>query len=683
MRNNPKDDAHPAAAPQDGELLKDVERLRDEVWELRETIAGLNGILDSRRDLVFRVDDAGIVTFANARFAAVTGIESQAAVGRPAAAWLEGIGLSWPLERTGPKADPDGRMPVETAEGRRWFDWEVIPWRGEGAAALAFHVIGRDVTESKRLEDASTKARAQAEAENAAKSHFLATMSHEIRTPLNGILGMAGLLLKTKLSAEQTTYARALRTSGEGLLRLIDDILDFSKIEAGRLELENETVDIRHLLRSIVELLSSRADDKGLGFAWRVLPDVPEMVDADPVRLRQIIVNLVGNALKFTEEGGVAVTVSLNKDMIEVHVEDTGPGIAEGAAGRIFKDFEQVDNGLARKHGGAGLGLAISKRLALALGGDLTVESEPGHGAVFRLALPLNGRAAQPRPEKAASSRAIIASTSAIEAETLAHILKDHGVEAANIAPLDIKASAGLAENAILLADADAAEAMLEHMGPGSVAALARAIVMLRPCERGQIERFAEAGFSPYLVRPVRTETLIKAVAGDFDNEGGKVSGLDDDRAVTATHPPRKRHPAHGASFRILLAEDDPVNALLARALLEREGHEVVVAQNGEEAIEVFSKAEPDRFDLILMDMHMPKVDGLTAARAIRATPCGADVPIVALTANAFAEDRKRCLDAGMNDHLVKPLDEEQLHETLTHWVKCHTASESCGIGSA
>ena len=672
MRNRPNENAPAAGAPRNVELLKDAERLRDEVWELRETIAGLNGILDSRRDVVFRVDDTGTITFANTRFGAVTGIEPQAAIGVPAARCLETIGLSWPLERAGPKADHDGRMPVKTVAGRRWFDWEVIPWRGDGPAALAFHIIGRDVTESKRLEDASTKARAQAEAENAAKSHFLATMSHEIRTPLNGILGMAGLLLKTRLSAEQTTYARALKSSGEGLLRLIDDILDFSKIEAGRLELEKEPVDIRHLVRSIVELLSSRADEKSLGFAWRVVPDVPETVDADPVRLRQIIVNLVGNALKFTETGGVAVTVSTQKDMMEIRVQDTGPGIPQGAAGRIFNDFEQADNGLARKHGGAGLGLAISKRLAEALDGDLTVESEPGHGAVFRLVLPLNGKAAQPCPEKARASGAIIATTSAIEAQTLAGILHDHGVDTAVIAQDDVKEDADFATHAILLADAAAADAILENMGPDAVAAAHRAIVMLRPCERDRIERFAKAGFSPYLIRPVRTETLIKAVAGDFDSRGGKMSSLYDDRAVTPPRPPGTTgpRPGNGTSFNILLAEDDPVNALLARALLEREGHEVVVAHNGAEAIDIFSSADLENFDLVLMDMHMPKVDGLTAARAIRATASGADVPIVALTANAFAEDRKRCIDAGMNDHLVKPLDEERLHKTLNHWVR-------------
>jgi len=475
----------------------------------------------------------------------------------------------------------------------------------------------------------------------------LASLSHEFRTPLNGVLGMAGLLEATKLTAEQRAYAAALRESGEHLLTLVNDVLDFAKLGAGKVELHLGDLDVEGLLRSVCELLSPRAREKGIEIAWAAPKDMGA-IRADEGRLRQILLNFAGNAVKFTEDGGVLLSVSQPQPgRLRFTVEDTGPGVSEAQKERIFEAFAQADAAHANL-GGAGLGLAIARRLANAMDGEVGVEAAGAEGAVFWLEADFR-RLPVVEPARALAGLTVgVASPSRIVREAARRQIEACGGRAV-VAP-DPESLEGSIEagSVVLLDHALAVGSRLRRAGQHPT------IVLLAPDERGRIAPLRRSGFAGYLIKPLRRASLAERVRIAAGAAQSSHEPHEDERVAVAAAPGR----------RILLVEDNPINALLARALLTREGCSIDHATRGDEAI---AAVKVGTYDLILMDMRMPGLSGEETARELR--KLGVTTPIVALTANAFEDDRHACLAAGMNDFLVKPLSPDALRAMLIRWA--------------
>jgi signal transduction histidine kinase/DNA-binding response OmpR family regulator len=563
---------------------------------------------------------------------------------------------------------------IAAIDGARWIAWREVTVRADGASEM--QSVGRDVTDRVLIKRALAVARDQAEAANRAKSRFLTMVSHEIRTPLNGILGMADLLGDTALTPEQTTYLKAVKTSGETLLSLIEEVLDFSKIEAGRLDLAVRPFLLAAFVEEVVELLGPRAQEKGLEIGCYVDEHLPARVVGDAARLRQVLFNLAGNAIKFTEQGGVSIVVepAARPDMISIAVSDTGIGISLQDQARIFLEFEQADRSSTRKFGGTGLGLTISNRIVESMGGAIAVESTPGQGSTFRLtvALPSADEAGIPAlavPDLRGSDILIIA-PALTEASLIARHLQRWGAYT-KIVPDEKVAAAILPEriwSALLVDHVLGTEAGRELAH--AAASVPQRIVLVTPAMRTELGALKAAGFTGYLIKPVRAASLAARLSTNDGFESGGVSDI--------AEPPSAAHAGGGLS--ILVAEDNDINALLTRALLIKLGHHPTVAANGAAAINCWLAARAGRapFDRILMDLHMPGMDGLEAARRIRANEAEIGMsrtPILALTANASAEDREACLAAGMDGFLVKPLDRERLAAALANAGKAALAA--------
>ena len=484
----------------------------------------------------------------------------------------------------------------------------------------------------------------------ARRARMLATLSHEIRTPLNGVLGMAGLLAATPLDAAQAAYLATLRASGAHLLSLVEEVLDYARLDAGRVELEPVETDVEHLLQTVCELLSPRAHAAGLEIAWAAEGAPPPPVVADDGRLRQVLFNLAGNAVKLTREGGVLLTVASRpaangRLTLRFAVRDTGPGLDPAAQARVWEEFEQADDGA--RAGGAGLGLAIVRRLADAFGGRLGVESGPGEGALFWFEAEFTPVVLAPARSRLKGVAVKVVSPSAVVAMAAALQVAAEGGRAFSVAP---GASEARAVDVLLVDGAGADE--LAPPPPGTPA-----LVMLAPEERERIPAARALGYAGWLIKPLRRVSLAERVCAVLD--GGAASApvhpaADDERAA----------PAGAVGLRVLLAEDNAVNALLARALLQREGCEVERVATGTEAV---AAARGGNFDLVLMDLRMPGLDGLQATVALRAA--GVRTPVVALTANAFDDDRRACREAGLDDFLTKPLDPAALRAVLARWA--------------
>jgi PAS domain S-box-containing protein len=671
---------------------------------LNQSEARYKGLVDAQGDAIFRRDGSSRLTYGNDAFFKLFGISPARAIGYPFA----------------PEPHPESRAPlfgsflesgrnrarydqhVKTAQGYRWIAWEDFVVRDSHGRLVEVQSVGRDITDRKTLEDALTEARDNAEEASRAKSGFLATMSHEIRTPMNGVLGMGRLLLETELRPDQRTYAEAITQSGEALLTLIGDILDFSKIEAGMLHLDEDEVDLRVMLSGVAELLCPRSHAKGVEVTAIIAPDVPLTIHADEGRLRQVITNLMGNAVKFTERGGVCVEVRLDREMLRFDVRDTGVGVPPAKRQEIFQEFVQADASHARKFGGTGLGLAISKRLVDTMGGEIGVDAAPDGGSCFWFTLPARAAIPAEAARPLAGLRvAVMSKNKALREGLYLQIAASGGIPADPKSPTD---------------------AVLIDAGTGNVPDLTvqpdpsiPALVLLTPNARGSLSEMRSLGFAGYLVKPVRQSSLVTRLIlcrGDRPlvqpldapraepiaapaneppplivapsrqspaQEPAKVSHADipdfDPPAIPA--PFMEDHPAAARSagpavtqtrsadegLRILLAEDNPINMMLIRELLRRRGHSVTEVTTGNDAVQAM---QDGRYDLLLTDIHMPGMDGIEATRAIRAGEARGGrsrTPIVALTADSLDAGKRACLAAGMDGFLTKPVDPAELEE--------------------
>jgi PAS domain S-box-containing protein len=568
---------------------------------------------------------------------------------------------------------PTGRtvqMQALRRDGRE-FPAEVsaAAWSGGGGAFST--LVLRDVTRRHMVEQALRAARQAAEAAGKAKADFLANMSHEIRTPMNAVIGMTQLLGDTPLTAEQADYAKTIRSSGEHLMTIINDILDYSKIEAGKVELEQAPVDLRRFVEECLDIVAPRAADKKLETGTIFGDGVPEAVVGDLARLRQVLLNLLSNAVKFTAKGEVVVQVDakpLGGDRHEVHVAvaDTGIGIPPDRFDRLFQSFSQVDSSTTRNYGGTGLGLAISKRLVELMGGRIWAESRPGAGSTFhftfqaaRAELPATPEAPMASPLSLHGKRALVVDDNATNRRILRLQLLKWGMEVDEATTGDealalstAKAySIGLIDHQMPEMDGiTLCQRLRERLPPAKLPLLVISSIGTKP------EGYSKAslGIAAFLTKPVRQSQLLDAILTALSPPAAHPESPAAPAQVRAASPTR--------DLMVLLAEDNPVNQKVALKMLERLGVAADVANNGEEAV----AAMKDRsYDLILMDVQMPRLDGLEATRQIRALASPRRPFIVAMTADAMPGDRERCLAAGMDDYVSKPVRMEALQAVL------------------
>jgi len=646
---------------------------------LQDSQALYSSLVENLPVQVLRKDLEGRFTFANESFCRLLGKKQEDIVGKTDHDFYP-AGLAQKYRCDDVRVAQSGELFEDIEEYERAGETRYVHVMKSAVRDAAGTIIGTqavfwDVTARKWAETHLAEAKESAEAASRAKSAFLANMSHEIRTPLNAILGMTEFVLDTPLAAEQREYLTVVRESGESLLSLVSDILDFSKIEAGRLDLDRTAFDLHESLGDTLKSLAMRAHRKGLELGCCIRRGVPEVVVGDATRLRQIIVNLVGNAIKFTDRGEVVVDVdcqsrSPGEAILRFAVSDTGIGIPADNRATIFGAFVQGDSTTTRKFGGTGLGLAISSRLVELMGGQIAVESEVGRGSMFQFTVRVGvpeeqtSEASPPRVIGFRGARVLVVDDNATTRQILFELLGRSGMEPALASEADEAfAMVRHAEQAgrpyqVLLVDASMPHIdgfCLVQRVREQLNATAPIIMMLASGDRpGDISHCEQLQLAAYLLKPVKPSELFDAI--------GLALGLapheEEAPDVTDKGPPPVR------PLKVLLAEDSLVNQKLVRALLERRGHRVVIANNGHEAL---GACLAERFDLILMDIQMPEMDGLEATAAIRRAErqTGVRTPIVAMTAHVLQGDRERCLESGMDDYLAKPVRARRLFEAI------------------
>jgi PAS domain S-box-containing protein len=660
-------------------LYEDITAARRANEALQEAEQHYRELVESASDLVWQVDGEGRWTFLNAAGADVYGRPAESLLGRP---FTDVVDPS--------HVDADRAALGRIFQGGDLTDYETVHRTAGGAAKhLSFaarplrdlegKVVGalgtaRDVTVRAEARAALEDAREAAERAAQLRGAFVANMSHEIRTPMHGILGLLELLIDSELTADQRRSAELMRGSADALMAVIDDILDFSKIESGRLAIEVIPFDLHGLVEATVRLLAVKSSQRGLEVVADIAGDVPRGVRGDPGRLRQVLNNLLGNAIKFTKAGEVVVSVAVfeadDPPRIRFAVRDTGIGIPPDRLSAIFEDFTQADSSTTRQYGGTGLGLAISRRLVGLMGGKLTVTSELGKGSEFAFVLPMTAApdaAPQVRAVRFEGVRALIVDDNAANRRIVRAMLRDAGMQTVEAEGaeegLRFLRKAAETGHPIRLAVIDAQMPgrdgfqLAEDVRSSSSLAGVGLLMLTSAGRPGDGQRCREVGVDGYYPKPVSRVDLLEAIAAILSGGWAKAA----DPLVTRHGMKESRR-----RLRLLLAEDNPVNQRVAVALLERRGHDVTVVGNGREALEA---AREGRFDVILMDVQMPEMDGLAATRAIRALPEGGDLPIIAVTAHALAEERERCLAAGMSACVVKPYRPHEFIAVVEGWA--------------
>ena len=659
-------------------ICRDISRRKQSDNALKQSERLYHSLVDNLPIYLVRKDIEGRITYANENLCRLLGRTSEEVLGCTDYDFFP-RDLAEKYRRDDRSVIESGQVFSDVEENRAgdrasFFEVRKTPIRDAGERIVGTQAIFWDVTERQQALRDLAAAKEAAEAANRAKSEFLANMSHEIRTPMNAVIGMTGLVLDTDLSVQQRDYLETVRDSAESLMEIINDLLDFSKIEAGKFELEVDLFDLRELLGDAMKALGVRAYGKGIELACRVDPQIPQFIVGDGLRLRQILVNLVGNAVKFTDHGEVVLEVGGVGETdaaltLCFSVRDTGIGIAPEHQEKIFRVFEQADMSTTRRYGGTGLGLAICSRLAELMGGEIRVDSRPGEGSTFEFAADF-GKASGAAADAVASDttqltglRVLIVDDNATNRAILEELCRNwmmHPVSVGSALEALTMLRESVAEKTpfpLVLTDASMPDidgfALCEEIA-ANPSLRSTVVMMLTSLDRhGDAMKCEEIGVSAYLLKPVKQSELFDSIALAM----GTHPAVED--SAESTEPAAPMRPLH-----LLLAEDSLANQKLALGLISRWGHRLTVVDNGREAVEAVKSTS---FDGVLMDVQMPELDGLQATREIRTweRATGGRIPIIAMTAHAMQEDREKCFESGMDGYVAKPIRPRELREAL------------------